>query len=115
MTHTCPLCHSQAEIPEVAIVLGANLIVVKDTVVKVRPKEAELAFVMWNNYPNYVDSSFIISSLYGDKENWPIDPQAPRRYIKKLRASLQGTILDIETRHTRGWRFKIKEHTTGTT
>lgn len=109
MTHTCPLCGSKAILPQVAIILGQNRIVVDNSVIKLKPRLTEVAHVLWDNYPNYVDSAHIFATVYGDKSRWPMEVTG-RRQVHELRAALSNTRLQIENCSGLGWRFKINEH-----
>lgn len=111
MTCVCPLCGSQAHLPDVAVNLGENLIVVDNTPIRVQPKVAELAMVFLNTQPRHINAPFIMASLYGS--NPPTEHQA-RKHIMNLREALKGTRLTVEGIPYLGWRFDLKANASAT-
>ncbi len=104
-TSTCPLCrHGIDDLDDVRVVLEENMGIFGSHAFELEPKQAEILYVLVENYPKAVSKEKMLGRVYAFNEREP-DEKSLSVQMSRLRTLLEDTGWRIETIWGKGWRL----------
>lgn len=108
----CPTCNQPVlRANRLLVDLLSNKISYGDSVLHLRPREAEIISAIWEMYPQVAPSERIISRVCGIDDDFTNNTL--KQHVCHIRSKLRGMPLEIQTVWGVGYRLMMGDECTG--